>query len=57
MLPDGEERVQFGREERHGETVRMPSSKVGQRTYRDTAGRVQLQTINQSMAAAPIGGD
>lgn len=54
MLLDGEERVQFERDDLHRETVRVLSSKVGQRTHYDPAGRVLQQTIQRSTAPAPL---
>ncbi|RQS50886.1 type IV secretion protein Rhs [Burkholderia sp. Bp8986] len=54
MLLDGEERVQFERDDLHRETVRMLSSKVGQRTHYDPAGRVLQQTIQRSTSPAPL---
>ncbi|OXI77273.1 type IV secretion protein Rhs [Burkholderia sp. AU31280] len=54
MLLDGEERVQFERDDLHRETVRVLSSKVGQRTHYDPAGRVLQQTIQRSTSPAPL---
>lgn len=54
MLLDGEERVQIERDDLHRETVRMLSSKVGQRTMYDPAGRVLQQTIKRTTAPAPM---
>lgn len=54
MQLDGEERVQFERDELHRETVRVLSSKVGQRTHYDLAGRLLQQTIRRSMAPSPL---
>ncbi|WP_175999287.1 RHS repeat-associated core domain-containing protein [Burkholderia stabilis] len=54
MLLDGEERVQFERDDLHRETVRMLSSQVGQRTHYDPAGRVLQQTIQRSTSPAPL---
>ncbi|VWB48647.1 RHS repeat-associated core domain-containing protein [Burkholderia lata] len=54
MLLDGEERVQFERDDLHRETVRLLSSEVGQRTIYDPAGRVLGQTIQRSMSPAPL---
>ncbi|BAX59554.1 RHS repeat-associated core domain-containing protein [Burkholderia stabilis] len=54
MLLDGEECVQFERDDLHRETARMLSSKVGQRTHYDPAGRVLQQTIQRSTSPAPL---
>ncbi|MBR8458671.1 RHS repeat protein [Burkholderia dolosa] len=54
MLLDGEERVQFERDDLHRETVRMLSSKVAQRTHYDAAGRVLQQTIRRFASPAPL---
>ncbi|WP_409364251.1 RHS repeat-associated core domain-containing protein [Burkholderia sp. Bp9143] len=54
MLLDGEERVQFERDDLHRETVRVLSSKVGQRTHYDPVGRVLQQTIQRSTSPAPL---
>ncbi|QDW49228.1 RHS repeat-associated core domain-containing protein [Burkholderia sp. KBS0801] len=54
MLLDGEERVQFERDDLHRETVRVLSSKIGQRTHYDPAGRVLQQTIQRSTSPAPL---
>ncbi|WP_322083528.1 RHS repeat-associated core domain-containing protein [Burkholderia sp. BCC1972] len=54
MQLDGEERVQFERDDLHRETVRVLSSKVGQRTHYDLAGRLLQQTIQRSTAPAPL---
>ncbi|MDN7562370.1 hypothetical protein QZM37_32330 [Burkholderia orbicola] len=52
MLLDGEERVQFERDDLHRETVRVLPSKDGQRTHYDRAGRVLQQTIQRSTSPA-----
>ncbi|ESS39319.1 Rhs family protein [Burkholderia cenocepacia KC-01] len=49
MLLDGEEHVQFERDDLHRETVRVLPSKDGQ--Y-DRAGRVLQQTIQRSTSPA-----
>ncbi|MBN3794159.1 RHS repeat-associated core domain-containing protein [Burkholderia sp. Ac-20392] len=54
MLLDGEERVQFERDDLHRETVRVLSSEVGQRTAYDPAGRVLQQTVQRSTSPAPL---
>ncbi len=54
MLLDGEERVQIERDDLHRETVRMLSSKVGQRTMYDPAGRVLQQTVQRTTSPAPL---
>ncbi|MCA8067173.1 RHS repeat-associated core domain-containing protein [Burkholderia sp. AU38729] len=54
MMLDGEERVQFERDDLHRETGRSLSSTVGQRTMYDPAGRVSRQTIQRSMSPAPL---
>ncbi|WP_081053120.1 RHS repeat-associated core domain-containing protein [Burkholderia territorii] len=54
MLLDGDERVQFERDDLHRETVRLLSSNVGQRTHYDPAGRVLQQTIQRSTSPAPL---
>ena len=54
MLLDGEERVQFERDDLHRETVRVLSSEVGQRTTYDPAGRVLQQTVQRSTSPAPL---
>ncbi|WP_080422480.1 RHS repeat-associated core domain-containing protein [Burkholderia ubonensis] len=54
MLLDGEERVQFERDDLHRETVRILSSKVGQRTMYDPAGRVLKQTVQRTTSPAPL---
>lgn len=54
MLLDGEERMQIERDDLHRETVRMLSSKVGQRTMYDPAGRVLQQTVQRTTSPAPL---
>ncbi|WP_407971109.1 RHS repeat-associated core domain-containing protein [Burkholderia pyrrocinia] len=54
MLLDGEERVQIERDDLHRETVRMLSSKIGQRTNYDPAGRMLQQTIQRATSPAPL---
>ncbi|WP_333998851.1 RHS repeat-associated core domain-containing protein [Burkholderia cepacia] len=54
MLLDGEERVQFERDDLHRETVRMLSSEVGQRTTYDPAGRILQQTLYRSTSPMPL---
>ncbi|WP_230684593.1 RHS repeat-associated core domain-containing protein [Burkholderia cepacia] len=54
MLLDGEERLQIERDDLHRETVRMLSSKVGQRTMYDPAGRMLQQTIQRTTSPGPL---
>ncbi|WP_230953246.1 RHS repeat-associated core domain-containing protein [Burkholderia stagnalis] len=54
MLLDGEERVQIERDDLHRETARILSSKVGQRTMYDPAGRVLQQTVQRTTSPAPL---
>ncbi|WP_419686033.1 RHS repeat-associated core domain-containing protein [Burkholderia theae] len=54
MLLDGEERVQIERDDLHRETVRMLSSKIGQHTMYDPAGRVLQQTLQRTTSPAPL---
>ncbi|WP_412022580.1 RHS repeat-associated core domain-containing protein [Burkholderia cepacia] len=54
MLLDGEERVQIERDDLHRETVRMLSSKIGQHTMYDPAGRVLQQSLQRTTSPAPL---
>ncbi|WP_240674382.1 RHS repeat-associated core domain-containing protein [Burkholderia stabilis] len=54
MLLDGEERVQIERDDLHRETARMLSSKIGQHTMYDPAGRVLQQTLQRTTSPAPL---
>ncbi|WP_126227053.1 RHS repeat-associated core domain-containing protein [Burkholderia ambifaria] len=54
MLLDGEERVQFERDDLHRETVRVLSSEVGQRTTYDPAGRILQQTLHRPTSPVPL---
>lgn len=54
LVLDGEERIQFERDDLHRETGRMLSSKVGQQTQYDPAGRITRQAIRRSNAPAAL---
>jgi YD repeat-containing protein len=54
LVLDGEERVQFERDDLHREVRRVLPSKVVQQTMYDPVGRLQKQTVQRENAPAPL---
>ena len=54
LMLDGEERIQFERDDLHRETRRTLSNRLGQQTVYDPAGRVARQTVQRLQAPAPL---
>jgi RHS repeat-associated protein len=54
MLLDGEERIQFERDDLHRETQRTLSSRLGHRTVYDPAGRVVQTALQREKAPTPV---
>ncbi|KVN15228.1 sugar-binding protein [Burkholderia stagnalis] len=54
LMLDGEERIQFERDDLHRETQRTLSNRIGQQTAYDPAGRVARQTVQRLQAPAPL---
>lgn len=54
MVLDGEERIQFERDDLHREIDRTLPSRITQRTIYDPAGRLQRQAVQRENAPAPL---
>ncbi|KVN25971.1 sugar-binding protein [Burkholderia pyrrocinia] len=54
LMLDGEERIQFERDDLHRETQRTLSNRIGQQTVYDPAGRIARQTVQRLQAPAPV---
>ncbi len=54
LLVDGEERLEIERDDLHREIRRTLSSRIGQSTLYDPAGRIERQTVQREKAPAPL---
>ncbi|WP_246797609.1 RHS repeat-associated core domain-containing protein [Burkholderia perseverans] len=54
LLVDGEDRLQLERDDLHREVTRTLSSRIGQSTVYDPAGRVERQTVQREKAPAAL---
>ncbi|MBI0328965.1 RHS repeat-associated core domain-containing protein [Burkholderia plantarii] len=54
LLVDGEDRLQLERDDLHREVMRTLSSRIGQSTVYDPAGRIERQTVQRDKAPAAL---
>ena len=54
LMLDGEERIQFERDDLHRETQRTLSNRIDQRIVYDPAGRIARQTVQRTQAPSPL---